>query len=119
MTSRPMTMDVLAITATDILQMTPVDGEAGIAAVIGCPALAHIDLHHDVVLWFDAAHTDPQRRPNMAAVCLLCNCSDQDPDVMPIPADTVVLTGTDPTTGAPAPLRSEQYIALAQTLMAD
>lgn len=112
-------MDVLTITATDILQITPAaGGEAGIAAVIGCTELARLDLHHGVVLWFDAAHTDPRRRPNMAAVCLLSNCSEQDPAVMPIPADSVVLTGTDPRTGEPAPLRRDQYVALARTLIA-
>jgi len=106
----------LRITATDILIRTAVVA-ADLAAAIGCAAVSRVQLAHGVTLWFDAAHTDPTRRPNRAAVCLLLNCSDLEEDAVPIPAGDVVLTGTDPGTGEPAELTTAQYIALAAALI--
>lgn len=106
----------LKITATDILIRTAVAAD-GLATAIGCATVARAQLTHGVTIWFDAAHTDPTRRPNRAAVCLLLNCSDLEEDTVPIPAGDVVLTGTDPDTGGPAELTTAQYIALAMALV--
>jgi len=117
MTLQGNTVEVLAITADHVLRkITVAGGEEGIRAAIGCSGLSRFDIRHGVAIWFDRHHSDPSRRPNMAAVCLMTNCSDADPQTMPIPNDVIVLTGTDSATGRPRTLRPDQYRALAYTL---
>lgn len=108
------------ITAAGLLRKITIAGDQGaIAAAIGCERSTHVRLHHGLALWFDHHHSDPGRRPNMAAVCLMSNCSHLDVNTMPIPNDTVVLTGIDSAAGTPAALHTGHYRALAAELMAN
>jgi hypothetical protein len=108
-------MKALKITATGWLQKIDVNPDQ-LATEIGCTTVQSVQMRHNVAIWFNTTHSSMWREPNMAAVCLLLNCADHDPDSVPIPCGDIILLGVSPD-GTPADLQRPQYEALAYALL--